>query len=115
MQDSSFRDFVLDQLRDLPDVECRAMFGGYGLFQRGAFFGIIHQGQLYFKTTPATAAAYRALGSRPFQPSEKQTLRTYYEVPAEIVEDPRRLIEWANDALCKAAPSKRDGRRRAAR
>jgi TfoX/Sxy family transcriptional regulator of competence genes len=31
MKDDSFRDFVLDQLRDLDDVEARRMFGGYGL------------------------------------------------------------------------------------
>ena len=27
-----FRDFVLDQLNELPGLTCRAMFGGYGLY-----------------------------------------------------------------------------------
>ena len=28
-----FKDYVLDQLADLRGVTCRAMFGGYGLYQ----------------------------------------------------------------------------------
>jgi TfoX/Sxy family transcriptional regulator of competence genes len=41
MKDDSFKDFVLDQLRELDDVEARRMFGGYGLYQDETFFGII--------------------------------------------------------------------------
>jgi len=63
-----FKDFVLDQLRDLPDLICRAMFGGYGLYQRDTFFGIIHKGRLYFKTDSVTAARYRDRGMKPFTP-----------------------------------------------
>jgi hypothetical protein len=37
-----FKNFVLDQLSDLHGVTCRAMFGGYGLYRHGMFFGIIH-------------------------------------------------------------------------
>jgi DNA transformation protein len=36
----------------------------------------------------------------PFSPSAKQTLKNYYEVPAEILEDEEQLAEWAR----KAAP-----------
>jgi len=43
-----FRDFVLDQLRELPDLTQQAMFGEYGLYQRETFFGIIHKGRLNF-------------------------------------------------------------------
>jgi TfoX/Sxy family transcriptional regulator of competence genes len=35
MADASFKDFVLDQLQHLDDIECRAMFGGYGLYAEG--------------------------------------------------------------------------------
>ena len=33
MKEDSFKDFVLDQLSDLRGVTCRAMFGGYGVYQ----------------------------------------------------------------------------------
>ena len=72
-----FKDYVLDQLADLRGVTCRAMFGGYGLHQHGAFFGIIHKGRLYFKTDRITAARYRDRGIKPFKPSAAQTLKNY--------------------------------------
>lgn len=112
MADESFKDFVLDQLRDLDGLECRRMFGGYGLYRAKTFFGIIDKGQLYFKTTPKTLPNYVARGSGPFKPSAKQTLKTYYEVPAEIIDDPQRLTEWAIDALRAPAPAKRPPRAR---
>ena len=49
-----FRDFVLDQLNELPGLTHRAMFGGYGLYCGRVFFGIVHKGRLYFKTTRQT-------------------------------------------------------------
>jgi DNA transformation protein len=94
----SFKDFVLDQLDGLRGVTCRAMFGGYGLYRGDVFFGIIHKGRLYFKTDEASRETYRQRGMKPFRPNAKQTLKTYYEVPVEIVEDAEQLVAWARDA-----------------
>jgi len=91
----SFKDFVLDQLNGLRGVTCRSMFGGYGLYQGEVFFGIIHKSRLYFKTDETSRAAYRERGMKPFRPNAKQTLKTYYEVPADIIEDAEQLVEWA--------------------
>lgn len=93
-----FKDFVLDQLTDLRDLSCRAMFGGYGLYQGAVFFGIIHKGRLYFKTDDASRTPYAEHGMKPFCPNKKQTLKTYYEVPADVVEDTERLAAWAEQA-----------------
>ncbi len=99
MQDESFTVFVLEQLRNLGHVQCRRMFGGYGLYCAGRFFGIISKGQLYFKTSGETRAAYERRGMRPFQPNAKQTLKNYYEVPAEVIEDADELAAWAWKAV----------------
>jgi DNA transformation protein len=99
MQDDSFRDFVLDQLHDLGHVDCRRMFGSYGLYHGGIFFGILSSGRLYFKTNPVTRRSYVRRGMGPFQPSTKQTLKSYYEVPVEIVEDGEQLVDWARRAI----------------
>ncbi len=99
MKQDSFKDFVLDQLTELRGVTCRAMFGGYGLYAGKIFFGILHKGRLYFKTTPSTLPAYRAKGMRPFRPNTKQTLKTYYEVPVGIIEDAEQLALWAEQAV----------------
>jgi DNA transformation protein len=85
MADASFKDFVLDQLHDLGDVDCRRMFGGYGLYQNGVFFGIISQARLYFKTTATTRTAYVQSGMQPFRHA-RQTLTSYYKCPS-ISED----------------------------
>lgn len=103
MKDDSFKDFVLDQLMELRGVTCRAMFGGYGLYQGESFFGIIRKGRLYFKTDDRTRPAYIAKGMKPFRPNAKQTLKTYYEVPVDIVEDQEQLMGWAEQATGHAS------------
>jgi len=93
-----FKDFVLDQLSDLHGVTCRAMFGGYGLYCGSVFFGIVHKGRLYFKTNATTASRYREREMKPFRPSAKQTLNTYYEIPLDVLEDAGELTIWAQQA-----------------
>jgi DNA transformation protein len=93
-----FKDFILDQLADLRGLTCRAMFGGYGLYHRRKFFGVIHKSRLYFKVTSKTIGLYRDQGMKPFRPNPKQTLRSFYEVPAQVIEDTDLLIQWAFSA-----------------
>lgn len=99
MKPHTFKDFALDQLRDLGPVECRPMFGGFGLYAGGIFFAIIFRDALYFKTGERTRADYERRGCRPFRPSGKQTLKSYYEVPAEILENAPELCAWARAAI----------------
>ena len=102
-KDESFKDFVLDQLRELDDVEARRMFGGYGLYQDETFFGIIHKGKLFFKIDDSTVGEYRKRKMKPFRPNAKQTLKSYYQVPVDIIEDADELREWAGKAIgCQA-------------
>jgi DNA transformation protein len=108
-QDSSFKDFVLDQLRDLDHLECRAMFGGYGLYRDETFFGIMHGGRLYFRTDPSSRRTYTELGMGPFRPNARQTLKSYYEVPADLVEEPQRFVAWAEAAVA-CRPAKEPGK-----
>jgi TfoX/Sxy family transcriptional regulator of competence genes len=46
----SFRDFVIDQLGNVPDLRARAMFGGIGLYASDTFFGILAADVLYFRS-----------------------------------------------------------------
>jgi len=105
----SFPDFVIDQLRALEELECRSMFGGYGLYLGEVFFGILFKGRLYFKTGEASRPKYVEKGMKPFRPSAKQTLKSYYEVPIEVLEDHDALVAWAHEAAAV------DGRRPACR
>ena len=92
--DLSFKDFLLDQLSDIEGLECKGMFSGHGLYGT-ALFGIIYKDRLYFKTNDETRAEYARLGMGPFSPTSRVTLREFYEVPADIVQDRAQLLEWA--------------------
>ncbi len=101
----AFKNFVLDQLRGLGPVEAKRMFGGFGLYHRELFFAIIADDRLYFKTSEKTVSEYLEWGMRPFQTSSRQTLKNYYEVPADVLEDDERLAEWAQNAVEVAVQS----------
>jgi len=98
MPDTSFLDYVLEQLADARGIKTRAMFGGHGLYMNQSFFGIVHKGALYFRTDETSRRAYVARGSRPFNPKGRQELHRYYEVPAEVLEDADELLVWARAA-----------------
>jgi DNA transformation protein and related proteins len=36
---------------------------------------------------------------KPFRPNAKQTLRSYYQVPIDIIENDDQLCEWAEKAI----------------
>ena len=59
---------------------------------------VIADGAVYFKTNASTVEAYKEKGMQPFKPSTKQTLKNYYEVPEEILEDDEELAGWARNA-----------------
>lgn len=107
MKRDSFKDFVLEQLRGFEAVECRPMFGGFGLYLRGTFFGILYKGRLYFKTGRDTQKRYIRQGMKPFRPSAKQTLKTYYEVPVSDLEDSEKLAELAEESVREAERKKK--------
>lgn len=104
MRDTSFRDFVLDQLDGLHGVRSRAMFGGHGLYLEEEFFGMIVKGRLYLRTDERSREEYRERGSEPVPFGDDPAGNVYWSVPEDVLEDARRLIEWARAAA--AAPRK---------
>ena len=49
-KDNSFHEYVMrDFLGDISGITSRAMFGGWGVYKDGTIFGIIFDGELYFK------------------------------------------------------------------
>ncbi len=99
----SFKSYIQDQLSGMRGVMFRPMFGGYGLYAGTRFFGIVFKGRLYFKTDAESASAYREQGMAAFRPSATQTLRNYYEVPPDVLEDGETLVQWAEEAIRKAS------------
>jgi len=95
----TFVEFCLEQLEVLAHVRSRRMFGGHGIYAGGVFFGIVHRGRLYMKTDETTRALHEERGMGPFEPHPGQVLRSYYEVPPEVIERRRELSEWARRAI----------------
>ena len=99
-----FRDFVLDQLARVPQLEHKAMFGGIGLYSGEFFFAIVAADELFFKVDDANRPAYEAAGSEPFRPvANRPVSMSYWRVPIDVLEDPAELGVWAQDAIRAAA------------
>ena len=116
MAEKSFKEFVKDQLRTLPDLRVRAMFGGHGLYQAGRFFGILFDGRLYFRADENTRAGYLERGMGPFtyESAGRTLTMQYYEVPPDVLENREALVAWANRALktpARRQPSRKPGTR----
>lgn len=98
---SPFAQYVQDDLLAEFDVRARAMFGGYGVYKDGIFFGLIADDELYFKVDETNKVIYQKYGSEPFTYSKgknKPVTMNYYVVPADIIEDEKTLLQWANTA-----------------
>ena len=110
----SFRAFVLDQLgRVVPRIRARSMFGGVGIYAGERFFALIADDTLYFKVDDSNRPDFQALGMGPFLPygDERETMQ-YYQVPADLLDDPDALRPWAEKSIAvAAAKSKRTKRR----
>lgn len=99
MAASPFVDHVVEMLAPLGPVEARAMFGGHGLYHAGTIFGIVYEDRVYLKVTDETRPRYEDEGMDPFTPRPGQTMRSYHEVPPEVLEDRDALVAWAKEAI----------------
>ena len=83
------------------------MFGGLGVFSDEVMFALMYDGILYLKSTAEIANIYTT-ESTPFQPPfRSNTTMPYWSVPINILQDRRRLVEWAQQALDYAKETKK--------
>jgi DNA transformation protein len=91
------------------------MFGGVGIYAGEIFFALIADDTLYFKVDESSRTDFEARGMGPFRPyGEDGGAMQYYEVPAELLDDPETLRPWAEQAIA-VARRKKTGRSRRAR
>jgi DNA transformation protein len=96
---------ILDRLAGLGDVTGRPMFGGHGLYWRETIFGILLRNRLYLKADECSKADFVSRGMGPFRPNDRQTLKSYYEAPADVLADPETLLSWVREAIRVAQSS----------
>ncbi|HYM36411.1 MAG TPA: TfoX/Sxy family protein [Steroidobacteraceae bacterium] len=102
-----FLAFVLEQLTPFARVVSRRMFSGAGLYADGLFFGLIADDTLYLKVDDSNRADYLQRGCKPFQPfpGKSEYSMSYYDVPADVLDDGEDLSRWARKSLAVALTS----------
>ena len=86
------------------------MFGGVGIYAAELFFALLDDDTLYFKVDDGTRPQFEDRGMAPFRPyGEDGEVMGYYEVPADVLEDPEMLGAWVETAVAVARRAK--GRR----
>jgi DNA transformation protein len=93
-----FVEYVIEQLSGWGEVSVRRMFGGAGLYRGGIMFAVIADDVAYLKVDDSNRDDFLRAGSAPFEPYPdkiKTTIRTYYEIPADVLENPAELAQWA--------------------
>ena len=104
-----FVEYILEQLSSWGEVSVRRMFGGAGLSRSGTMFAVIADDVAYLKVDDSNRDDFVRAGSAPFEPYPdkiKTTIRTYYEIPAEVLEDPAELARWAERSWTIARKTK---------
>jgi DNA transformation protein len=85
---------VMDLLEPLGEIQGRALFGGYAISYRGLTFALVADDVLYFKVNQSNLGDYEKAGSSKFPHGI-----SYWEVPADILEDVDAFKEWADKSI----------------
>ncbi len=87
-----FIEYIIGQLAAWADVSARRMFGGAGLYCDGMMFGLIADDVAYLKVDDSNRDEFLRAGSSPFRPyPDKKETMSYFEIPADVLEDPDQL------------------------
>ena len=92
-----YRDFILEQLSEAPNITCRPMMGEFMLYSNGLIFGGIYDDRLLVKRVPENAK-YNMDEVVPYK-----NAKPFYFV--EDIDDKEKLAEIVN-ATVKGLASK---------
>ena len=115
------RDFLIDLFAGFGPVTIRRMFSGFGISADGTNFALALRGGLYLRADEQTIPQFEAEGSKPFQYQTRAktvTVKSYWQLPARLFDDPEELTGWARAALAaaqRAAVKKRPKARKRAK
>ena len=107
---NEFVRYLLELLEPFAPVKAKAMFGGYGIYRHGLMFGLVDNDALFLKADDTTRKAFQSRELKPFtyKRQGQDIALTYYEAPAEAVDNAEELCTWAQmayDAAVRAARS----------
>ena len=100
-----YRDYILEQLSDLPGVSCRAMMGEYVLYFCGRVFGGIYDDRFLVKPVPAARAMMPSAGTEIPYPGGKEMLLV------DNLED-RQFLRELLEAMLPELPAPKLGKKK---
>lgn len=86
----------------------RPLFGAVALYRQDHVFAMVWHGGIYFKVDDDSRKNYEAAGSHALgyvSEGEQHALKSYWEVPVDVVEDHEQLQQWAERAYRAAVKS----------
>lgn len=83
--DQKFVDFVVEQMEEAGDIVAKKMFGEYGLYAEGKFFGSICDNRLFIKPTLAGRNYIGTVSEAPPYPGAK---------PSFLIEEKLQDRSW---------------------
>ncbi len=104
--------WLLEALAPLGGVVAKRMFGGHGLFHHGLMFALVARDAGWFRADALTQPDYVAAGCGPFEYRRggKTVALGYWQVPADVLDEPEALCAWARRACAAAQRAKTAGR-----
>ncbi|WP_420819246.1 TfoX/Sxy family protein [Paludisphaera borealis] len=75
-------------------------------------FGVLFRGRLYLKVDEQSKYDYESRGMEPFRPNERRALKSYCEVPPDVLAAPDALSSWGEEAVRAILVRRRGPRRR---
>jgi DNA transformation protein len=94
---SDFIEYLHEVFELFGPILVRKMFGGYGIYRNGLMFALVADNTLYLKADSENAGDFvkEGLGRFSYRRSGKVTQMSYYQAPAEIMEDREQAAIWA--------------------
>jgi len=99
---AEFAEYVMAQLAPIKALSCGRFFAGLGLACDSVQFAMLMGNALFFVVDDSTRGKFEAKGMGCFWYTTKKgriNVKKYYEVPAELLEDPETLQQWARESI----------------
>lgn len=99
--DESLADHYIDLLSAWARLEKRPLFGAIAIYRDHHAFAMIWKGALYFKVDDDSLPDYVAANSHTLgytSAGEVRQLKSFREVPVDVIEEREKLCAWAQRA-----------------
>ncbi|MCO4878288.1 TfoX/Sxy family protein [Paraburkholderia caribensis] len=93
--------YIIEQLALSDPISTRSLFGACALCRNEHVFGMVWKGDLYFKVDDENKNDYEIANSHTLgyvSKGEERALKSFWTVPAEVVENREDLRVWAEKA-----------------